>query len=100
MTGWVGSTRRRRLPPDWPAIRSRVLKRDGHACRWVLDGGRLCGAPASDVDHVRRGDDHRDENLRSLCTYHHRRKTGQEGNAARVKRPTIRRPAERHPGLA
>lgn len=97
--GWAGSTRRARLPKDWPTIRARILDRDGHACTWQDDGHR-CGVLATEVDHVRRGDDHRDANLRSLCTYHHRRKTGREGQAAGPKPPTIRRPAERHPGLA
>jgi hypothetical protein len=35
---WEGSTRRRRLPPDWPAITARILERDGRRCY-------LCGGP-------------------------------------------------------
>lgn len=100
MTGWAGSTRRRRLPVDWPARRARVLQRDGHACTWIQDDGLRCAAHATDVDHIVRGEDHSDDNLRSLCSFHHRRKSGREGALARSKRPTINRPAERHPGLA
>jgi len=67
---WAGSTRRARLPHDWPAIRARILERDGHSCMWV-DNGRRCGAPANQVDHVQRGDNHDDLNLRALCSWHH-----------------------------
>jgi 5-methylcytosine-specific restriction endonuclease McrA len=52
-----GSTR------AWRKIRAQVLDRDGWQCR-------LCGAPATDADHIqRRIDGGRDEpsNLRALC---------------------------------
>lgn len=94
---WEGSTRRRRLPPDWETIRRRILRRDGWRCT-AVDDGRRCSRPASDVDHVQHGDDHRPSNLASLCSYHHRKKSSAEGNAAR-ERPTMRRPPEPHPGL-
>lgn len=92
---WEGSNRRAELPPDWPAIRKRILDRDSYRCRWIQDGKR-CTERATDVDH--RGDKHNhdDDNLRALCAPHHRRRTGQQAAAAR---PSIRRPAERHPGL-
>ena len=76
---WQGSTRRRRLPRNWPQIRRRVLNRDANLCY-------LCGAHATEVDHILRGDDHSDANLAAICTPCHRRKTGQEGAAARNQR--------------
>jgi 5-methylcytosine-specific restriction enzyme A len=95
---WNGTARRDRLPRDWHAIRRRILTRDGHHCTWVEDG-RRCSATATDVDHIERGDDHRDANLRALCGRHHRVKTAAEGNAAKAGlRKAAKRPAEPHPG--
>lgn len=82
---WSGSTRRDRLPADWKQRRRLVLERDGHSCRH-------CGAQATDVDHVRAGDDHSLGNLQALCRACHRRKTAAE-------KPRERRPGESHPGL-
>jgi 5-methylcytosine-specific restriction endonuclease McrA len=73
---WAGSTRRKRLPRNWPQIRRRVLTRDAHLCY-------LCGGHATDVDHVVRGDDHDPSNLAAICRTCHNRKSGREGNAAR-----------------
>ena len=91
MSGWTGSTRRARLPRDWPATRRRILDRDGHRCTWPG-----CTLPATDVDHITPGDNHTDTNLRSLCTPHHRRKSAAEGGNAGARQT---RPLERHPGL-
>lgn len=100
MPGFEGSTRRSRLPKNWPAIRSRILKRDGHQCTWTTEGFR-CIETATDVDHIIAGDDHSESNLRSLCSMHHRRKSASEGGSApktiRVK--PRRRPPEQHPGM-
>lgn len=94
---WAGSTRAARLPRDWPAIRARILARDGHRCT-------RCGAPATDVDHVIPGDDHSENNLVSLCAADHRAKSGREGQAAGVVTrhlagQHLHRPPEPHPGL-
>ncbi|MGH3760266.1 HNH endonuclease [Actinophytocola sp.] len=93
MTPWARSTRRTRLPPDWPRIRARVLRRDP-ICR-------LCGtAPSTEVDHIRPGDDHSDTNLRGVCTPCHRTKSAHEGGTAAAARRSRRRPPEPdHPGL-
>jgi 5-methylcytosine-specific restriction enzyme A len=91
---WAGSDRRSRLPPDWKARRLRVLVRDGWRCR-----APGCGARATDVDHVERGDDHRDANLQALCVRHHREKTAREGVEARRLRGRKRPDREPHPGL-
>ncbi|WP_329151243.1 HNH endonuclease [Streptomyces sp. NBC_01456] len=97
MTGrWEGSTRHDELPADWPAIRAAVLARDEHRCRQINEG-RVCRRWANQVDHIRRGNDHRPENLQSLCAECHAIKSSREGNAA--PRITRWRPTERHPGL-
>ncbi|MGW0929544.1 HNH endonuclease [Streptomyces sp. NPDC002644] len=84
---WSSSNRRSRLPSNWPALRARVIKRDGGVCQ-------SCGNPGTDVDHVRRGDDHRLENLQLLCGWCHKRKTAEESRAARADKP---RPVTRIP---
>lgn len=78
-----------------------ILDRDGHRCTWTDDGVR-CGERATDVDHIipaHKGGTDEPDNLRSLCRWHHERKTAREANAARVKIEPRRRPRESHPGL-
>ncbi|GAA0945991.1 hypothetical protein GCM10009550_20190 [Actinocorallia libanotica] len=103
MPNWKGSDRRSRLPDNWSQLRRRVLKRDGHRCTARDAYGVRCDEAATDVDHVRPGDDHREANLTSLCEWHHRAKSSREGGAARVanwRRHDKRfRRAEDHPGL-
>lgn len=90
---WAGSDRRKRLPPGWSStIAPRILARDGHRCY-------LCGGHATEVDHVERGDDHRDENLGAICEPDHVVKSAREGNEARSKKYRTRREPERHPGI-
>lgn len=102
MPGWSNSNRRDRLPPDWPKIRRRVMRRDQGMCQWELEDGTFCLAHATDVDHIKAGDDHRDENLRCLCSMHHRRKSSSEGGAAKAaaRRKVVNRykRTESHPG--
>lgn len=103
-SNWNTSDRRSRLPADWPKIRKRVLRRDHYECQWKMpDSGDICGQAATDVDHIRRGDDHRETNLRSLCGPHHRQKSSSEGaQAAKAKRRKIAKRyvrTEEHPGL-
>ncbi|KPC89936.1 HNH endonuclease [Streptomyces sp. NRRL F-6602] len=97
---WEGSTRRQRLPKDWPARRRRVLRRDGHRCVELYSDGRRCTQPATDVDHIVPGDDHRMENLRALCSWHHARKSAHEGGTAAARtRVSTARPRPSHPAL-
>lgn len=101
MPGWQGSTRRERLPANWATeIRPRILNRDGHQCTWLTNGVR-CTQRATDVDHIQRGDNHEDWNLRSLCSPHHRAKSSREGGTAprRRSRYYVKRPEEPHPGM-
>lgn len=97
--GWAGSTRRDTLPPDWTARRLACLIRDGYRCQWRIGGGRLCGKPANQVDHIRRNGGDSLGNLRALCASHHAKKSSVEGNAAKAARRASRlRTPERHPG--
>lgn len=104
---WDRSTRRKRLPPNWPALRRATFERDGYRCTQPLDDGTRCTGPADECDHLVRGDDHSLGNLRSLCSFHHRRKSAAEGAAARASRAaarsahpsTLNRPPEAHPGI-
>lgn len=99
MAPWARSTRRDRLPVDWPARRLRVLIRDGYRCTATDPYNSRCPEPATDVDHVRPGDDHNEDNLTSLCGWHHARKSAREGAAAaHARRQPRRRPPEPHPG--
>lgn len=76
---WEGSTRRERLPSNWNTIRRRILKRDRHQCQ-----APGCRAKATEVDHVINNDDDSPENLQSLCSPCHRKKTQAEAQAGRT----------------
>lgn len=90
---WETSNRKERLPRNWNALRMRVLRRDGFKCQ-------ECGSRASEVDHIRPGDDHSLSNLQSLCSDCHSKKSSQEGvNQRRRNRELRKRPEENHPGL-
>lgn len=98
MTGrqpWVGSTRRQRLPADWSTpggCCDQVLGApDGRVCKLRYDG---CAGYATQVDHIKAGDDHSRGNLQSVCEHCHRIKSGREGAAAR---PRQTRRVEQHP---
>jgi 5-methylcytosine-specific restriction endonuclease McrA len=96
---WQGSNRRSELPTNWPSIRQSILARDGYQCTWWIDTtSQRCIERATDVDHIIPGGSHEPANLRSLCGWHHSRKSSQEGNAART-RLTMKRPKPQHPGL-
>lgn len=100
---WQNSDRRDRLPKDWDRIRKRILRRDGHRCTARDSYDVRCEEPATDVDHIIAGDDHREANLRALCGWHHQRKSSREGGEAMAaKRRKIAqrfRRDEAHPGL-
>ena len=89
---WRGSTRRARLPSNWPELRAEADR---------LNPARIChvcGKPGgTQLDHKQPGDDHSQANLDWIhwkpC---HSRKSSQEGAAAR---PRLHRDPERHPAL-
>lgn len=99
---WAGSPRKTKLRAvgisGWDEQRQnrRILERDNHRCYLQLPG---CTGQATEVDDVRpisQGGTRTDDNLRAICPPCHHRKSRAEAQAAR---PTIRRPAEPHPGL-
>lgn len=93
---WSTSDRRERLPDDWDAIRLDVFRRLGKRC---LIKGAGCLGRATEVDHIRAGDDHSPANLRPACSRCHGRKSSAEGNAMRARlRAAGRRRTPRHPG--
>jgi hypothetical protein len=101
-TGWAPDPTSRRTSPrpiGWKKIRLAILGRDGYRCTWIDEAtGLRCEAQATDVDHIGDNDDHSEANLRSLCGWHHDKRTGAQASAARWSRrpqPT-KRP---HPGL-
>lgn len=100
MPGWKGSTRKATLPPDWTQRRERTFRRDGYRCTATrADTGERCNERATDCDHVdqSRRWDHSDQNLTSLCSWHHDQKSGAEGGRAKAARN--RASKRRHPGL-
>ena len=82
---WETSNRRERLPADWQARRKRVLERCGYRCEWMITREERCPEKATDVDHIKPGDDHSFRNLRGLCSKHHARKSSSEGWWARKR---------------
>ncbi|MEU3976880.1 HNH endonuclease signature motif containing protein [Streptomyces bacillaris] len=93
-----GAWRTTPRPRGWKALRAQALERDGAQCTWIDDGER-CPEPGTDADHIGDSEDHRLDNLRMLCGYHHRKRTAMQARAARGPIPSRRRPAEPHPGL-
>lgn len=106
---WDSSDRRTRLPSNWSStIQPRILRRDHHHCLWgSLPEDHypvgLCPTQATEVDHIGSDTDHREANLRALCTYHHRVRSGRQGQVAstaahNARKATLRRVEEPHPG--
>jgi len=55
----------------WRRIRIAILRRDGYRCQMMHGDGRICGQPATDVDHIVRrehGGTDAPGNLRAACT--------------------------------
>lgn len=100
---WTSSTRRTRLPTNWPQLRTAVRTRAGERCEHRNPDGSRCPNPGTDCDHINPGDNHDLANLQWLCAQHHRAKSSAEGNAAMrmaaAKRAALKtRPTEPHPG--
>jgi len=88
----------RDLPPNWQAIRRRILHRDGHRCTWTQNDGTRCPQTTRlEVDHINDPHNHDPANLRTLCHWHHAKRTAAQSAAAKQ---TNRKPqAAKHPGL-
>ena len=102
---WSTSDRRSRLPANWRELRKKVLERDGYQCTAIKSNGKRCPNKENlEVDHHRAGDDHSENNLRTLCYFHHKAKSSREGGEAKAKKleenkKRWRRPPETHPSL-
>jgi 5-methylcytosine-specific restriction endonuclease McrA len=79
--GWPGTP----MPPGWPRLRAQVLAEEPDC--------RVCGRPATTVDHVlarRFGGSNDRTNLRSLCARHAHEKNQADalegGRRARARR--------------
>lgn len=98
---WQSSDRKSRLPDNWAQLRARVFARDRGRCQWLEDG-RMCGARATDCDHIEAGDNHDLTNLRALCAAHHAVKSSSEGGRAswfalQERKKAAKRPPLEHP---
>lgn len=93
---WRDSRRKYELPPDWWRIRQRVLARDPW-CRLRLDDG--CAGVSEQVDHIGNKCDHREANLRGVCSSCHKKRTQQQATEARRLRGRRRPETEAHPGM-
>lgn len=95
-SSWGASRRREQLPPNWGRLRRRVLREAEGRCEMRVEG---CLGVASEVDHIRAGDDHSRSNLRAVCRRCHALKSSVEGNSRLAElRRLKRRPEGRHPG--
>lgn len=118
---WENSPRRSELTPLFYRLRPKVLARDRHMCQWVDPPDErisrdyssavrtyvdpklihastvICGERATDVDHISGYEDTMD-NLQSLCSYHHDKKSSAQGNEARWQHREARA-KERHSGI-
>ena len=96
---WASSTRRARLPKNWPALRQATLERyPTCTCTGCRHHDSPCTHASTDADHTTPGDDH--TQLAGLCHNCHATKSSAEGNAALARaRASARRTPPPHPGL-
>ena len=96
-TPWQGSTRRKRLPKNWPQIVAAIKRRDQGRCQATRHHPHCTGA-GTDVDHINGDDDHRLEALQLLSAACHRAKTAREAAERNRARTAARTRPEPHPG--
>lgn len=92
---WATSTRRSRLPRNWPKLVAMTKHRAKGKCQaqtHVAD----CDGYGRECDHIQAGDDHRMVNLQWLSTPCHKAKTQAE---AAARRGSLRLPREQHPTM-
>jgi 5-methylcytosine-specific restriction endonuclease McrA len=69
----------------WKTLRLQIGQRDSWCCQ-VVEDGRVCGAPAREVDHIiplsKGGAWYDPSNLRLACSRHQRQQGGRLGAAA------------------
>lgn len=93
MSAWAGSTRRRRLPSNWEAIRAKVKARAHGRCE-ALAHVPDCDRIGTQCDHIKAGDDHSMRNLQWISAPCHAAKTRADNGGIRP----VNRPPEPHPG--
>lgn len=74
---WKTTTRRQRLPSNWPALREAAKQAANGRCQ-ALVHHRLCDGVGDECDHIHPGDDHSPLNLQWLSTVCHKAKTARE----------------------
>lgn len=101
---WDSSTRRARLPSDWPKRVAQTKRRAHGRCEGLSLNGEprwhvtTCQGTGYECDHDKRGDDHRLVNLRWLSRECHAHKTQTEARAAaEQRRAQLKLPREQHP---
>lgn len=45
----IRSSEKAKYPPDWPAIRARILERAGNCCEFTMKTGERCSAPHGEL---------------------------------------------------
>jgi len=95
---WNRSSRKDRLPRDWPSRRAEVFRTKGRICLLAYAG--VCTLEATEVDHIEPGDNHEPDNLQPVCSECHAVKSSAEGYHARARKGRARmRKTEKHPGF-
>ncbi len=95
---WSNSTRRARLPRDWPTKVAAVKRRSRGLCEATRHAPG-CDGQGQDVDHRTQGDDHALTNLQYLSRHCHDAKTRAENAARNTLNAALKqRPTEPHPG--
>lgn len=78
------------MPKGWSKTRRRIMQRDRYECRTDVSGaGLICGARATEVDHIiprSEGGTDDMENLEAICHEHHLAKTREEAARGRARR--------------
>jgi len=94
---WQTSNRASRLPKNWADIRRGILEQAHHQCQAPTHHPRCTGV-ATDVDHIKPGDDHTPANLQALSKECHDAKTARETAARNRARSAQRVRIDPHPG--
>ena len=90
---WNSSTRRSRLPDDWPQLVAEVKRRAKGRCQYAVHVPG-CDGTGTDCDHIVQGDDHSLTNLQWLSGPCHEHKTRIDNGLGR----RLPLPPEPHPG--
>jgi hypothetical protein len=100
VAAFMKSWRHSPLPPGWYRTRLRIFKRDGYRCTHIrYDTGTRCPEEASHCDHVDPLGPDTDDNLTSLCPYHHKQKSSAEGGSAVHQKAKASNKKPPHPGV-